>query len=182
MVGAVVEGHGEESVVRVVLGWLGVKFRSAVFRAEGVNDLLERARELADLHLSRGATHVLFFLDADAPSAAGRDAELRGRLSARPAEGRAEAGVFEFIPVQELESWLLSDDSAISRVLGAKVDQVGQPNLEQAGAVKRLEDIFRAARNQYRKSQHAKEIADAASDKAWQRCPSYRRSTGPLRK
>ena len=178
IVGAIVEGHGEEHVVRTILGWLGVKHRSAVFRADGVNDLLQNARVLADLHLMKGATHVLFFMDADAETAAARLTALRQRLAETPS-GRMEEGVFEFIPVQELEAWFLADEVALGEVLGARVSPVDDP--QQHGAVGRLEMVFASAGKSYRKAQHAKEIADHASDARWLRCASYTASTARLR-
>ena len=179
MVGIVVEGKSEELVAPLILSWLGIRFRAAISTAEGVDDLAQRARELADWQLSKGATHVLFFLDADDGDRARRITQLQASLAA-PSNFQVhqEEGVFYFVPVRELEAWLLADEFALAKVLGRPVER--QTGLEEPGAVGRLQALFRESGG-YRKTHHPRLIAKHATDIAWRRCLSYEASTEALR-
>lgn len=179
IIGAIVEGHGEEKVVSVVLNWLGVTCR--IRRMEGVSDLMERARDVADQLLFRGATHILFFCDADAVGIEARRAAITAKMNATAPMGRTEEDHFFFIPTPELEAWLLSDEVALAKVLEVeRVERVSNP--EREGALAALEVLFRKYGKSYRKSQHGKEIADFSKDKTWLRCRSYELATEPLRR
>lgn len=181
MVGVVVEGKSEATIAPIILNWLGIRFRPAITTAEGVDDLIQRARELADWQLSKGATHILFFLDADGGERADRIAQLQQSLARAPSPpplAARQEGTFFFVPVPELEAWLLADEAALGVVLGRKVER--QARLEEAGSVGRLHELFHQMGG-YRKTYHPKLIAQNASDRAWRRCVSYEGSTAALR-
>ncbi len=177
-VGIVVEGMCEQHVAPIILGWLGVNFREQISRAEGVEDLLHQARYYADWQLSKGATHVAFFFDADGPDSSGRIEQLKRRLESAPS-GRKEEGSFFFVPVHSIENWLLADEEALSSVLGERIER--QNELESPGAVQRLDALFARVSASYRKTHHARLIAQVSRDRHWARVPSYQRATAPLR-
>ena len=177
MLGIVAEGMTEEKVVPVVLGWLGVRHRLSISRADGADDLLQRARDLADWQLLKGATHVLFCIDADKFNRGERIAQLQARL-AEPRTGRVEEGVFFFVPIREMEAWLLADEAALSKVVGNSVER--QTDFEAPGAVERLHAIFHA-QGGYSKTRHPRRIAEAARDETWRRATSYEASTAGFR-
>jgi hypothetical protein len=198
LVGPIVEGDAEERVVPLILGWLGVKCRPPL-RAQGKPDLIKRAATYAELQFHRGASEVLFCFDAD-----GLDyrSELEGlaqslsyqidqRLNEAvgPPEQRVaellrslrEAPLTPLLPVHELEAWLLADERALANVVGTSVPRIANPEADPHPDSS-LDAIFRrAGLSGYRKREHSVKITQAASDRAWRRCPSYERGLQQFR-
>lgn len=172
-IGCIVEGQSEERVVPIILGWLGKKHRSP-FRARSRQDLVANARVYAQEQLARGATHVLFFFDADQPDGEAAWAVVEQKLTGMPFIG--------FVPVQEIEAWLMADERALSKVIGTPdVARVRDPQSLVKPSLE-LDALFtRYGAGHYNKGFHPKRIAEAATDKAWRRLPSYERATQPLR-
>lgn len=159
--------------MEIILRWLGIRHR-AVYRADGKPDLLKRARDYAELQLARGATEVLFFFDADGPEGKSEFVHLQAALK------DLDRRIHGFVPVRQLEAWLLADETALGAVLARAVRPVVQPE-RLDDPVGELEKLFRAAGQDYVKSRDAKRIAECSRDSRWQRCESFTWSTRTLR-
>lgn len=198
IVGPIVEGDAEERVVPLILERLGVRHRSPS-RAQGKPDLIKRGAIYAELQFERGASEVLFCFDTDGTDHIGELNSLTQSLAhqigqrlkdaADPPAPRvaallrklADEPTRSFLPVHELEAWLLADEDAISHVVGTPVSQTKSPETDPMPA-DTLASIFRAAGlTGYRKRHHGPAITRAADHEKWRRCPSYERASSQFR-
>lgn len=148
-------------------------FQVKKFVGNGCGKLRNKCQSWSETLFKKGCSHVLLLHDLDR----NKECELRAKLQLKiPREKYPNSLIV--IPVEELEAWLLSDETALQSVFSLKERPKKYKNCEEVKSPKeelgRL--IWSKATKRYINTVHNKKIAEKTSLESFRRCTSF----GPL--
>ena len=146
------------------------EFKISKFVGNGCGNLRNKCDAWTENLFRSGCEYVFIFHDQDRRC----KIELRQLLENKVCP-KEYADSLIVIPVEELESWLLSDSSAIKDVFGLKKQPKKIFNCESINSPKEhLRGlVWISGRKRYLNTVHNKKIAEKTSLKNLKRCPSF---------
>jgi hypothetical protein len=172
-IGVIAEDASDVDVVVEILKKFAPEnqFQVKKFVGNGCGKLRNKCQSWADVLFKKGCNHVFILHDLDR----NKEAELRATLQAKvPMEKYPNSLIV--IPVEELEAWLLSDETALQYVFSLKERPKRYKNCEDIKSPKeeigRL--IWSKATKRYINTVHNKKIAEKTSLENFRRCTSFK--------
>lgn len=171
-IGVIAEDNSDVDVIRIILSKYIAqnKYTLRKFTGSGCGKLKSKCTSwIKNLFLS-GCNFVVVIHDLDR----NKETELRSTISAKIPKNYTKKSVL-IIPVEELESWLLTDTQAIKEVFNLK-KKPKEPNNPQA--VKSPKEhiqktVWNASRKAYINTIHNSKIVDRISIEKLKKCSSY---------
>jgi len=174
-VGLVVEGIYDEAALKELIQKCAPSGTQVISRPCGSREKLMRMFPgiLEDFRHAKNGSHVdkaIVIRDADNKNAA----ELIKRMEAKVFNRNYPFHKNLLVAVQQLEAWLLADESAISAVTGKKITRVQNPeNLRDPK--ERLNRLLSEAKSSYTPEVARKIAASAKLETIEFRCPSFKK-------
>lgn len=171
-IGVIAEDDSDVEVLREILLKYAADrpFSVKKFVGSGCGRLKNKCRVWAQALFDRGCSHVLLLHDLDR----GNIDELRAKLAEKVSAAEFPRALI-VIPVEEMEAWLLSDESALRETFSLKKCPKRYSNCEAVRSPK--EEIARLVwtltHKRYLNTVHNVRIAKLASLMNLRRCPSF---------
>ncbi|MEX5280727.1 DUF4276 family protein [Nitrospira tepida] len=172
--GLIAEDHSDVKVIRALIPRItgGRHCKVKPFVGHGCGKIRGKCRQWAINLRSRGCTSLVVVHDLDNKSATDLENELREALNPSPISRHAIV-----VPVQMIESWLLSDAIAIQKVFNLPSPPNSIPNPEALFDPKsKLEElvyISSGKRKRYINTIHNELIAAEANLERLRKCASF---------
>lgn len=172
-IGVIAEDKSDIEVINEILEkYVQAKsFKIKKFVGNGCGKLRNKCSVWAKQLAAEGCEHIFLFHDLDRNSLV----ELRKTL-----EQKIPVSMFPnsliVIPVEEIEAWLLADESAIQRVFNMKNKLVRVNNCEQVGSPKEYIKalVWKNSKKKYLHTIHNRKIANLAVLDNLKRCSSFK--------
>ena len=164
-IGIIVEGPSDKLVLETLLTNVGIKL---LVRIAGGSKILTTSVWIASRLYDDGADNVIVLKDSDCHAGtAAYQREVTTRL------GNIK-GVTVCLAVHAIESWLMADEEALGKYLGAPVKEIPNPE-KYCLPDDELNDVFRRIKGRsYLKRSDASGIASYLRiERVRQRCPSF---------
>lgn len=172
-IGIIAEDDSDVDVIKEILGkYLPQEsFSTKKFVGKGCGKLRAKCAAWTSSLSIQGCEHILIFHDLDRYN----EATLRKELSEK-IDATGVANTLIVIPIEELESWLLSDIDAIKDIFSIRANVKPITNVEQVKSPKEhLQKLVKKLANKpYINSIHNKKIASKITLKSLMNCSSFK--------
>lgn len=148
------------------------EFSTKKFVGNGCGKLRNKCGVWSENLFRRGCDYVFVFHDLDRNDYS----ELKRSLESKVCP-KAHPNSLIVIPVEELESWLLSDAAAIQKVFRLSTEPKVRNNVEAIESPKEYLGslIWRSGKKKYLNTVHNKKIASATNIESLRKCKSFMR-------
>jgi hypothetical protein len=181
MIGILAEDRSDAEALKVIVRRLSSKSNLRVVAKGfgGCGELCRKAGAFLNDFAAQGIEKVIICHDADGPDAAPVEAKVRAILREKGISLDASKKII--IPVQELEAWIMADETAIATVIPTfKLNAVSQPEMRASPKEWLVRESMRGrSRPLYIPTAHNHRVAAHLDfQKVSTKCPSF----APLRK
>jgi hypothetical protein len=172
--GIVVEGENDKIIIETLIRKILSEDHFCISRPTGgKNKLMTKFLGWLEDFKNRQVNKAIIIRDQDNQCIKEIIDLIRAKLTER--EGRYRFGIKICIIKQEIDTWLMADENAISRVVGGKVPRVNE-NLEDIMNPKeKLQGILSRFRFNYTKETLRKIAEEANLSTIEYRCPGFKR-------
>jgi hypothetical protein len=171
-IGVIAEDKSDVEVVKEIFRKYSSNgsFSVKPFVGSGCGRLKSKCKTWTETLFSLGCSFVVIMHDRDSADAELLRQELEKKVSAKTHPGTAIV-----IPVEELEAWLLSDESALKAVFSMKQKPKRYKNCENVPSPKEeiAKVVYSMTKKRYLNTVHNKRIAELTTISNLRRCASF---------